>query len=134
MKVILDLPAISAGVVIELDGSWSPAMVNAIAASLPIKIKIERWGDELYSEPTPIRIGEENAVREVELFDVAYWPPGRALCFFYGPTPLSSGKKILPYSPVNLVGKIKEPPRDIASFLQAVQETHIKNRLPAVLR
>ena len=38
---------------------------------------------------------------------MAYWPEGNALCMFYGPTPISkSPNEILPYSPVNVVGKI----------------------------
>jgi uncharacterized protein len=34
------------------------------------------------------------------------WPEGRALCLFYGPTPISEDGRILAYSPVNIVGKI----------------------------
>ena len=42
--------------------------------------------------------------------DVAYWPEGRAICLFLGPTPISKDGKILAYSPVNIVGKIIDPP------------------------
>ena len=43
---------------------------------------------------------------------IAYWPPGRALCIFYGMTPLSdSADKIIPASAVNLVGRLREPER-----------------------
>ena len=38
--------------------------------------------------------------------DVAYWPQGNALCLFYGPTPISNGNEIKPYSPVNVIGRI----------------------------
>jgi hypothetical protein len=38
--------------------------------------------------------------------DVAYWPEGRAICLFFGLTPISKNDKILAYSPVNIVGKI----------------------------
>ena len=52
---------------------------------------------------------EENAQSEASLLDVAYWPEWNALCLFYGSTPISKkgeNNKILPYSPVNIVGKI----------------------------
>ena len=92
---------------IELDDSQSPKTVNAILDNLPIEVKINRWGDELYTDKTPIVAEEENAQSVVSPLDVAYWPEGTALCLFYGPTPISkSPDEILPYSPVNIVGKI----------------------------
>jgi hypothetical protein len=45
---------------IELDDSQSPKPVKAILDNLPIEVKINKWGDELYTERTPI-IAEENA-------------------------------------------------------------------------
>ena len=70
-------------------------------------MKINRWGDELYTDKTLIVAEEENAQSVVKPLDVAYWPEGNALCLFYGSTPISkSPDKILPYSPVNIVGKI----------------------------
>jgi uncharacterized protein len=92
---------------IELDDSRSPKTVKAILDNLPIEVKINRWGDELYTDKTPIVAEEENAQSVVKPLDVAYWPEGNALCLFYGSTPISkSPDKILPYSPVNIVGKI----------------------------
>ena len=91
---------------IELDDSHSPKTVQAILENLPIEVKINRWGDELYTDKTQIVEKEENGKRQVNLFDVAYWPEGNALCLFYGPTPISEGGKILAYSPVNIVGRI----------------------------
>ena len=79
-QVALEFPGLSESVQIELDDSDSPATVRAIIKNLPIRMTIERWGDELYSEPTPVRSGEENAKSEIKLFDVAYWPEGSALC------------------------------------------------------
>jgi uncharacterized protein len=92
---------------IELDDSQSPKTVKAILDNLPIKVKINRWGDELYTDKTSIVAEEENAQSVVKPLDVAYWPEGNALCLFYGSTPISkSPDEILPYSPVNVVGKI----------------------------
>jgi uncharacterized protein len=92
---------------IELDESKSPKTVKAILDNLPIEVKINRWGDELYTDKTPIVAEAENAQSVVKPLDVAYWPEGNALCLFYGPTPISkSSDEILPYSPVNIIGKI----------------------------
>jgi hypothetical protein len=92
---------------VELDDSQSPKTVKAILDNLPIEVKINRWGDELYTDKTPIVAEEENAQSVVTPLDVAYWPEGNALCLFYGSTPITkSPDKILPYSPVNIVGRI----------------------------
>ena len=91
---------------VELDDSRSPKTVRAILESLPIEVNLNRWGDELYTEKTNIAEKLEDAKKQVNLFDVAYWPEGNALCLFYGPTPISNEGKILAYSPVNVVGRI----------------------------
>ena len=38
--------------------------------------------------------------------DLAFWPPGNALCIFYGPTPASRGDEIRAASGVEVVGRI----------------------------
>jgi hypothetical protein len=106
-KISIKFPDSGKIVYIELDDSQSPKTVEAILDNLPIEVKINRWGDELYTDKTPIVAEEENAQPVVNELDVAYWPEGNALCLFYGPTPISkSPDEILPYSPVNIVGKI----------------------------
>jgi uncharacterized protein len=61
----------------------------------------------LYTDKTPISTEEENSQSVVYLADVAYWPKGSAICLFLGPTPITKeSDKILPYSPVNIIGKI----------------------------
>jgi hypothetical protein len=92
---------------IELDESLSPKTFQAIIDHLPIEVKINKWGDELYTDPTAIDVEkDDNAKTEVKELDVAFWPQGRAICLFYGPTPISKNEKILAYSPVNIVGRI----------------------------
>ncbi|MCD6363139.1 MAG: hypothetical protein J7M13_03950 [Synergistetes bacterium] len=73
---------------------------------LPIRARGERWGGEFYFE---IAVAEEleDGKKEVERGDIAYWPPGRALCLFWGPTPISSGGRIIPASEVTIVGKME---------------------------
>ena len=91
---------------VDLDDSLSPKTVQTILENLPIEVSIHRWGDELYTEKTKISEEPENAKINVKLFDVAYWPEGKAICLFFGPTPSSKAGEILAYSPVNIVGKI----------------------------
>lgn len=78
---------------------------QAIWEALPIKGKGNRWGEEIYFS-IPVNIGEENATEVVGVGDLAYWPPGKAFCIFFGPTPVSEGTEPRPASPVNVFGKI----------------------------
>jgi hypothetical protein len=106
-RVSVDFIKLNQIILIELDNSKSPNTIQAILAGLPIKVKINRWGDELYTDKTPISADEENSQSVVYLSDVAYWPEGNAICLFLGPTPISKeSDKILPYSPVNIIGRI----------------------------
>jgi hypothetical protein len=73
-------------------------------AALPIESEAKRWGDEVYFE-TPIEADEEEAQADVPSGTVAYWPPGRALCLFFGQRP---------YSPVNVIGQIEGDPNVLA--------------------
>ena len=51
--------------------------------------------------------GAENAKPLIDLMDVAFWPAGNAICLFFEPTPIGKKDEIKPYSPVNVIGKIK---------------------------
>ncbi|MFN2435388.1 MAG: cyclophilin-like fold protein [Nitrososphaeraceae archaeon] len=115
-------PDIDREVSIELDDSRSPRTVQAIVENLPIQVGITRWGDELYSEKTQIMAEEEEAKREVNFLDVAYWPEGNALCLFYGPTPISKDGQILAYSPVNIVGRIIPYDNEKDDLLEKIKE------------
>jgi 2'-5' RNA ligase len=75
-----------------------------LAKALPFDSKTLRWGDEVYFE-TPVAADEEDPQAEVPSGTVAYWPPGHALCLFFGQTP---------YSPVNVVGRIEGDPTVLA--------------------
>ena len=74
--------------------------------ALPIEAQASTWGDEIYFR-IPVRADEDGAREVVDLGDVGYWPPGQALCLFFGPTPMSRGDEIRPASPVNVLGKIE---------------------------
>ena len=78
---------------------------DALWDALPIEGSARTWGDEIYF-PIPLSLEEENPQEVVELGAVGYWPPGNALCLFFGPTPASRGDEIRPASAVNLLGQI----------------------------
>ena len=83
---------------------------GAIWDALPIDATGETWGDEIYFD-IGLTVGLESPRDVVAVGDLGYWPPGRAFCIFFGPTPLSRGAEIRPASPVNLVGRIVGEPR-----------------------
>jgi len=87
-----------------------PKTLEALLEALPFASKANIWGDEVYFS-TPVEAAPENPVEVVEEGAVAYWPPGRALCIFYGPTPASRGDEIRPASPVNPLGRVVGDPR-----------------------
>jgi len=86
----------------ELDDSQTAL---AIWNALPIESKVNRWGEEVYFS-THLKIGGENPKEVVEMGDLGFWPPGKAICIFFGKTPVSKGEEIRPASPVNVFGKI----------------------------
>jgi hypothetical protein len=83
----------------------NPKTANEVWNALPIKGKANRWGDEIYFS-TPITLREENSREEVEIGNLAYWPPGKAVCIFFGATPVSQHGEPRAYSPVNVFAKI----------------------------
>ena len=103
---------------LELDDSSSPKTVKSFLECLPFTVEINLWGEEIYTDESPISVGEENAKSPVELFDVAFWPTGKAICLFYGATPIGKKDEIKPYSPVNIIGKILDPDKHILAELK----------------
>lgn len=81
---------------------------KALRALLPATIRMSRWGDEYYgSLPKPLGVDEAPDARELmAVGELAYWPPGNALCVFFGPTPASTGSAPQAASPVNPLGMI----------------------------
>ena len=64
---------------------------EALWEIFPPESRASLWGEEIYF-PIPLSVeGEPDAWEEVEVGTVAYWPPGDALCLFFGPTPASVG-------------------------------------------
>ena len=87
----------------ELDGTGAGA---ALARKLPIAARLSRWGDEYYGSVN-VDISEDSTAREImEVGEIAFWPPGCALCIFFGPTPASTDGRPRAASPVVPLGRI----------------------------
>jgi len=60
---------------------------------------------------------------------LGYWPPGHAMCIFFGRTPMSRGNEIRPASPVNVWGKVEG---DATVFKKVADGTRITvERIPS---
>lgn len=102
----------------ELNESWT---ASQIWKALPITSSGNTWGDEIYFS-IPVDAELENGQDIVELGDIAYWPPGKAFCIFFGPTPMSRENEIRPASAVNVIGKLLG---DATNFKQVKNEEKV---------
>ncbi len=116
-RIQVEIPSIQ-NIELELDDFASPQTVNALLEHLPFTVGINLWGEEIYTDESPINVVAENAKPLVDLFDVAYWPNGKAICLFFGPTPIGKKGEIKPYSPVNVIGKILNTDKKILSKIK----------------
>jgi len=92
---------------LELEGWLNETKTAAkVFEALPITSTVNTWGDEIYFT-IPVDTGPEDAKELVSLGDIAYWTPGKAMCIFFGKTPISRGDEIRPASPVNIIGKVE---------------------------
>ena len=85
------------------DSVTAQAIFNALA----IRANVQRWSGEIYfsiAVECELEADSRDVLGEGEL---GYWPPGRAFCIFFGPTPASQGDEIRAASAVNIVGKLK---------------------------
>jgi hypothetical protein len=113
----------SSNILLELDDANSPKTVNEFIEKLPFTVDLNVWGDEIYTSKSPISQPEENAQSPVQLNDVAYWPTGKAICLFYGLTPIGNPGEITPASPVNVIGKIISPDKTILDNIHSEKAT-----------
>ena len=86
-----------------------------IEDALPLEGSVNVWGDEIYFN-IPLTLDQESdAVQDVQVGDLGYWPAGPAFCIFFGPTPVSSGAQPRAYSPVNVFGRVLDDPKQFKS-------------------
>ncbi len=82
------------------------ASAKTLLDALPKQVSLSRWGDEYYGN-CGIKVQQADDAREdMRVGEVALWPPGNALCIFFGPTPASSGREPRAASPVNPIGRL----------------------------
>ena len=85
------------------DSSTAEALWNA----LPLEASANTWGDEIYFR-VAVQVDEEDGASDVvDMGALAYWPPGQALCLFFGRTPASRGDEIRAASAVNVIGSVE---------------------------
>ena len=85
------------------DSSTAEALWNV----LPLDASANTWGDEIYFR-VAVQVDEEDGASDVvDMGALAYWPPGQALCLFFGRTPASRGDEIRAASAVNVIGSIE---------------------------
>ncbi len=82
----------------ELDDR-NPESARRIYESLPIEGRALLWMEEVYFD-IPVTLDYENPSGTASPGDISYWPPGYALCIFFGSTQ--------PYSEVNHIGRVME--------------------------
>ncbi|MDX1441981.1 MAG: cyclophilin-like family protein [Nitrosopumilaceae archaeon] len=123
MKKVIQMVLGTISVDIELDDTNSPKTVNSVLKNLPFSVDLNIWGDEIYTSSSPVDVSEENAKTPVSLNDVAFWPTGKAICLFYGPTPIGKKGEITPASPVNVIGKIINPDKTILDVAEGKKAT-----------
>jgi len=99
-KIRITAGAIEAGA--ELNNTET---AEAIWQALPIKGRVNLWGDEVYFS-IPLSLQLEAGQEVVSVGDLGYWPDGNAFCIFFGPTPASQRDEIRPASPVTVFGRV----------------------------
>jgi uncharacterized protein len=101
MKIVIE----ASGRTLEAELSEAAA-AKAVAAALPLSPRMSRWGEEYYGS-IGLDIPEDGTARELmEVGEIAYWPPGQALCIFFGRTPASTDSKPRAASPVLPIGRV----------------------------
>lgn len=79
---------------------------RTIAGLLPLSAVPNVWGDEFYFAVPAVLPLDDTAASVVPVGTIGYWPPGKALAIFFGPTPMSTGDDPVAASEVNIVGRI----------------------------
>jgi len=115
----IKIRASKAEVFAQLDNSVT---ARNVLAALPAEVSANLWGDEIYFT-LPAECCQTNMKEVVEKGDIGYWPPGEAMCLFFGPTPASRGNEIRPASKVHVFGKIQGDPTVLKAVRQGEELT-----------
>lgn len=101
----------------ELVRILAPRTVEAVSEALPLSSRTFLWKEEIYFN-IPVNTGPEKARATVQPGDIAYWPPGKAFCIFFG--------KSQPYSSVNIIGRITS---DLEELRKVKQGEYVKVKI-----
>ena len=94
-----------------------------LADAMPITVKLSRWGDEYYGNCEISASLADDARELMEVGEIAFWPPGSALCLFFGPTPASTDDRPRAASPVIPLGRITSDPAVLRTLGSTVEAT-----------
>ncbi len=87
--------------VIEVYGNYE----ECIRSKLSFRSRAKVWKEEVYFE-TPLESIEGPLVHRVKKGGVYFWPPGKAMCLFYGVSQI--------YTPGIEIGRVIDPPNRLA--------------------
>ncbi len=97
---------ITAGAVAAYATLNNTRVADEVWNALPLDVRMQTWGEELYGA-VPLDLPLESPQEVVKRGDLAYWPPGHALCIFFGPTPTSSGDEPRAAGEVTVFGHVE---------------------------
>ena len=93
---------------LELKGELTDtSCARSIAEKLPIETEFQIWGDEFYFPVGVDMFLDDTSKAKVSVGTIGYWPPGKAMAIFFGPTPASENDKPVAASEVNIIGDLK---------------------------
>jgi hypothetical protein len=96
---------------------------KALLEKLPVTVTLSRWGDEYYGN-CGVRGSVDSSAKEImEVGELAFWPPGSALCIFFGPTPASADNRPRAASPVNPIGRLLDDPAPLKKMAGSITVT-----------
>ena len=104
----------------EFDDS---ATAKAIVDALPIQASGNRWGEEIYFSIPVEQELESDARADMQVGELAYWPPGKAFCIFFGRTPASTGEQPRAASAVNPIGRVLD---DVTPLKEVSDGTEVR--------
>ena len=79
---------------------------KTVFSHLPIEGTANTWGEEIYFSTDISLDNDEDSRDVVDSGSLAYWPPGNAICIFFGRTPASIESEPRAASPVNIFGRV----------------------------
>lgn len=125
-------------IVVTIDGQdfeislYANPAAEALLKGLPQTIRLSRWGDGEYYGGIPVKIPDDGK-RQVffQRGELAFWPPGNALCIFFDRTPVSSDDRPRMDSPGLPLGRIVKG--DVNAF-RAMSDGVTATLYPEVLK